>query len=176
MFNAYNKTVRAPPPADRRRARGGPALSATHAFAPRVAAQNFQPGQSSTICPTGVQFATAVDDVLGATPYMPGGKMAGSAFEYMMVDRLKVPQHLEPGDYVLSCNADPRAPTPDEQMRASLRCSHVRCGTGRWDCDEPSGKSRPRPCLGRVAPAPPARAARAAPPRARSGATCEPPA
>jgi hypothetical protein len=67
---------------------------------------NFHPGQSSTICPTGVQFATAVDDVLGATPYMPGGKMAGSAFEYMMVDRLKVPQHLEPGDYVLSWRWD----------------------------------------------------------------------
>ena len=35
---------------------------------------NFHPGQTSSICPSGVQFPTAVDDALGATPYMPGGK------------------------------------------------------------------------------------------------------
>ena len=106
MFNAYNKTVRAPPPKDRRRARGGPALSATHAFAPRVAAQNFHPGQSSTICPTGVQFPTPVDDVLGAPPYMPGKKTQGSAFDYQMVDQLMVPTHIEPGEYILSWRWD----------------------------------------------------------------------
>jgi len=67
---------------------------------------HFHPGQTSTVCPTGVQFETSVDDVLGATPYMPGGKMSGSAFDYMMVDKLKVPESLAKGEYILSWRWD----------------------------------------------------------------------
>ena len=67
---------------------------------------HFHPGQTSTVCPTGVQFPTAVDDALGAAPYMPGGKMRGSAFDYMIVDKLKVPLDLPTGDYHLSWRWD----------------------------------------------------------------------
>jgi len=67
---------------------------------------NFRPGQRSDICPTGVQFPTATDDALGAPPYMPGGKMRGSDFNYQMVDKLKVPLGIVPGAYVLSWRWD----------------------------------------------------------------------
>ena len=52
------------------------------------------------------QFPTAVDDVLGAPPYTPGGKMEGTAFDYMLVDQLRVPAHLPEGKYVLSWRWD----------------------------------------------------------------------
>jgi len=67
---------------------------------------NFRPGQTSSICPTGVQFPTAVDDVLGATPYMPGGKMSGSQINYQMVDKVKVPTDIPKGQYILSWRWD----------------------------------------------------------------------
>ena len=66
----------------------------------------FHPGQESDICRTGVQFPTLVDEALGAPPFMPGGKMAGSAFDYEMVDKLKVPKDIEAGEYVLSWRWD----------------------------------------------------------------------
>jgi len=67
---------------------------------------NFRPGQSSSVCPTGVQFPTAVDDALGAPPYMPGGKSKGSNFDFMMVDKLRVPEKLPAGEYILSWRWD----------------------------------------------------------------------
>ena len=67
---------------------------------------HFRPGQTSKVCPTGVQFPTPVDDVLGAPPYMPGKKTQGSAFDYQMVDQLMVPTHIEPGEYILSWRWD----------------------------------------------------------------------
>lgn len=67
---------------------------------------HFRPGQTSHICPTGVQFPTAVDDALGAAPFMPGGKMTSSAFDYMMVDKLHVSASLPAGEYILSWRWD----------------------------------------------------------------------
>lgn len=67
---------------------------------------HFHPGQTSKVCPTGVQFPSAADEALGAAPYMPGGKMAASAFDYQMVDQLKVPAQLEAGEYILSWRWD----------------------------------------------------------------------
>lgn len=70
---------------------------------------NFHPGQSSSVCPTGVQFPSLVDDVLGAPPYMPdGGKghTSGTAFDYQLVDKLRVPTDIPPGEYILSWRWD----------------------------------------------------------------------
>jgi len=66
---------------------------------------NFHPGQTSKVCPTGVQFPSPVDDVLGGPPYMPYYSETDN-FEYMMVDKLKVPEHLPAGEYVLSWRWD----------------------------------------------------------------------
>ena len=67
---------------------------------------NFKPGQTSQKCPTGFQFPSLVDEAVGAAPYMPGGKMTGSNFDYMMVDKLTVPKDLKPGEYILSWRWD----------------------------------------------------------------------
>jgi len=66
---------------------------------------HFRPGQTSKVCPTGVQFEMAVDEAAGAPPYSPG-KMSASAFDYQMVDKLTVPTDLAPGAYVLSWRWD----------------------------------------------------------------------
>jgi len=67
---------------------------------------NFHPGQTSEKCPTGVQFPSLADEILGAAPYMPSEKMKGSNYDYMMVDKLKIPDELPTGAYILSWRWD----------------------------------------------------------------------
>jgi hypothetical protein len=63
---------------------------------------NFHPGQTSMVCPTGVQYATKWDDGAGGPPYFPGSGMDGSNFDYEMVDQLQVPSNIQTGKYYLS--------------------------------------------------------------------------
>jgi len=64
---------------------------------------HFHPGQTSTICPTGVQYETMWDDGMGAA-----GEQSGvfGTFMFEMVDKLKVPDNLAAGEYVLSWRWD----------------------------------------------------------------------
>ena len=63
---------------------------------------NFHPGQTSKVCPTGVQYPTMWDEGAGGPPYMPGTGMDGSNFDYEMVDQLQVPNNIPTGKYFLS--------------------------------------------------------------------------
>jgi hypothetical protein len=66
---------------------------------------NFHPGQTSTKCPTGVQYPTKWDDGAGAVPYWPG-QTGGSNFEYSMIDQVRVPASIMAGEYILSWRWD----------------------------------------------------------------------
>lgn len=67
---------------------------------------NFHPGQTSTVCPTGVQYPSMWDDGLGGPPYDPGTGMAQSVYRYQMIDQLRVPTNIDAGEYVLSWRWD----------------------------------------------------------------------
>jgi len=62
---------------------------------------NFRPGQTSDLCPTGVQFPTYWDEGASAA----GGKGGFGRFQFTMVDKLKVPE-LPAGEYSLSWRWD----------------------------------------------------------------------
>jgi len=64
---------------------------------------NFHPGQHSSVCPTGVQYPSKWDDGLGAPPFMPGQE---PHFLFTMGDQVRVPSHIEAGEYVLSWRWD----------------------------------------------------------------------
>ena len=63
---------------------------------------HFHPGQTSKLCPTGVQFETKFDEGVGA---MGSGGRFGT-FDFQMVDKLQIPKDLEAGGYVLSWRWD----------------------------------------------------------------------
>ena len=63
---------------------------------------HFNPGQTSSLCPTGVQFETKFDEGMGAMG--TGGRFG--TFNYQMVDKLQIPTGLEAGGYVLSWRWD----------------------------------------------------------------------
>ena len=67
---------------------------------------NFHPGQTSSVCPTGVQYPSMWDDGLGGPPYEPGTGMQQSTYRYEMIDELKVPTNIPAGEYVLSWRWD----------------------------------------------------------------------
>lgn len=66
---------------------------------------NFHPGQTSTICPTGVQYPSQWDYGLGGPPYYPG-QAGPTVYEYEMVDQVKIPADLPSGDYMLNWRWD----------------------------------------------------------------------
>jgi len=59
---------------------------------------HFHKGQTSNICPTGVQYETMWDEGMGAS----GEGADFGYFNYFFVDRLKVPADLAAGEYTLS--------------------------------------------------------------------------
>jgi hypothetical protein len=66
---------------------------------------HFHKGQTSEICPTGVQFESKWGAGMGSS----GGsttKIRFGEFKFTMVDQLKVPAHLEAGEYVVSWRWD----------------------------------------------------------------------
>jgi len=61
---------------------------------------HFRPGQTSEICPTGVQYPTLWDQGAGATAGDFG------EFQFTMVDKLQIPAGLPAGDYSVSWRWD----------------------------------------------------------------------
>jgi hypothetical protein len=81
----------------------GPAPSpSNHSMYTTYTKTHFHPGQTSTICPTGVQFETKFDAGMGA---MGPGRRFGS-YDYTMVDKLQLPADVTAGQYVLSWRWD----------------------------------------------------------------------
>lgn len=68
---------------------------------------HFHKGQTSEICPTGVQYETMWDEGMGASGEN-NGKAASDfgQFNYYFVDQLKVPSDLTAGEYTLSWRWD----------------------------------------------------------------------
>jgi hypothetical protein len=62
---------------------------------------HLRPGQTSKLCPTGVQYETKFDDGAGAS----GGGGFGR-FMFTMIDTLQVPANIDAGEYVLSWRWD----------------------------------------------------------------------
>ena len=67
---------------------------------------NFRPGQTSKICPTGVQFPMLWEEGCGGAPYMANEQNWQVVFNFEMIDQVKIPANLPAGEYMMSWRWD----------------------------------------------------------------------